>query len=121
MAWTTWRDIGILTVNTTEPAPAWRTISNAVLANLLNPKLTLFFFAFLPQFISSHHGDAIVRMITLSALFMALTLIVFAAYGLFASTMRHHVIKKPRIVRRIQRTFSASYIGLAAKLATTHR
>ena len=66
MAWTTWRDIGILTVNTTEPIPAWRTISNAVLANLLNPKLTLFFFAFLPQFISAHQGHPIAQMITLT-------------------------------------------------------
>lgn len=121
MAWSTWRDTGILTVNTSEPAPIWRTITSAILANLLNPKLTLFFFAFLPQFISPRHGSALVQLLTLSALFMALTFVVFAGYGLFASAMRRHVIAKPRIVRRIQRTFSLSYLGLGAKLATTHR
>jgi threonine/homoserine/homoserine lactone efflux protein len=121
MAWNTWRNTGILTVSDNEPAPAWRTITNAVLANLLNPKLTLFFFAFLPQFVSSRHGNALLQMLTLSAVFMAMTFIVFAGYGLFASGMREHVISKPRIVRRIQRTFSVSYLGLGAKLAITHR
>jgi threonine/homoserine/homoserine lactone efflux protein len=121
MAWITWRDTGILTVSGSEPAPAWRTIANAVLANLLNPKLTLFFFAFLPQFVSPRHGNALLQMLTLSAVFMAMTLVVFAGYGLFASGMRNHVISKPRIVRRIQRTFSISYLGLGAKLAITHR
>jgi threonine/homoserine/homoserine lactone efflux protein len=120
MAWNTWRDTGVLTVNDNAPAPTWRTISNAVLANLLNPKLTLFFFAFLPQFVSPRHGNALLQMLTLSAVFMAMTLIVFAGYGLFASGMRKHVINKPRIVRRIQRTFSISYLGLGAKLAITH-
>jgi threonine/homoserine/homoserine lactone efflux protein len=121
MAWNTWRDSGILTVSDNEPAPTWRTITNAVLANLLNPKLTLFFFAFLPQFVSPRHGNALLQMLTLSAVFMAMTFIVFSGYGLFASGMRKHVISKPRIVRRIQRTFSISYVGLGAKLAVTHR
>ncbi len=121
MAWNTWRDTGILTVTTSEPTAAWRTIGNAILANLLNPKLTLFFFAFLPQFVSPSHGGAVVQMLTLSAVFMGMTFVVFAGYGLFASAMRKHVVSKPRIVRRIQRTFSASYVGLGVKLATTHR
>ncbi|HVX47443.1 MAG TPA: LysE family translocator [Mycobacteriales bacterium] len=120
MAWSTWKDSGILTLTGSTPRSAWRSIGNAVLANLLNPKLTLFFFAFLPQFISPHHA-ALPQMLTLSAVFMAMTFIVFAGYGLFAGAMRHHVITKPRIVRRIQRTFSVSYIGIGARLATAHR
>ena len=120
MAWNTWRDTGILTISDNEPAPPWRTITNAVLANLLNPKLTLFFFAFLPQFVSPRHGNALLQMLTLSAVFMAMTFIAFAGYGLFASGMRKHVISKPRIVRRVQRAFSISYLGLGARLAITH-
>lgn len=119
MAWATWRDTGSLAVDATGSAPVWRTVGNAVLANLLNPKLTLFFFAFLPQFVSARGADAILQMLALSAVFMALTLVVFAAYGLFASTMRRHVIDKPPVLGRIQRTFSVSYIGLGVKLATT--
>jgi len=121
LAWNSWRHTGILAVSDNEPAPTWRTITNAVLANLLNPKLTLFFFAFLPQFVSPRHGNALLQMLTFSGVFMAMTFIVFTGYGLFASGMRKHVISKPRIVRRIQRTFSISYLGLGAKLAITHR
>src|ERR1700742_2623411 len=62
MSWNTWRDTGILAVQTGEPMPVWRTITNAVLANLLNPKLTLFFFAFLPQFVSPGHGSVVLQM-----------------------------------------------------------
>ncbi|WP_027942136.1 LysE family translocator [Amycolatopsis taiwanensis] len=120
MAWITWRDTGILTMHDKSPRKTWRAIGNAILANLLNPKLTLFFFAFLPQFISQDH-DPLRQMLTLSAVFMAMTFIVFLGYGLFASAMRHHVITKPRIVRLVQRIFSLSYLGIGAKLATTHR
>jgi threonine/homoserine/homoserine lactone efflux protein len=121
MAWATWKDTGMLALDARDPAPAWRTIANAVLANLLNPKLTLFFFAFLPQFVSPRHGGALPQMLTLSGLFMAMTLVVFVGYGLCASAMRRHVISKPRVVRRVQRAFSVSYLALGAKLATTHR
>jgi threonine/homoserine/homoserine lactone efflux protein len=120
MAWSTWRSTGVLSVSESAPAPAWRTIVNAVLANLLNPKLTLFFFAFLPQFVDPHRG-ALGQMLMLGSIFMAMTFVVFAAYGLFASAVRRHVISRPRIVKRIQRVFSLSYIGLGAKLATTTR
>jgi threonine/homoserine/homoserine lactone efflux protein len=60
-------------------------------------------------------------MLTLSGVFMALTFVVFAGYGLFASSVRQHVISKPRVVRRLQRVFSLSYLGIGAKLATTHQ
>ena len=121
MAWNTWRDTGILTVTDGEVVPSWRTITSAVLANLLNPKLTLFFFAFLPQFVSPSRGNAVIQLLALSAVFMVMTFVVFTGYGLFASGMRRHVISKPRVVRRIQRVCSVSYVGLGAKLATTHR
>ncbi|SDJ09056.1 Threonine/homoserine/homoserine lactone efflux protein [Frankineae bacterium MT45] len=120
MAWSTWRDSGILTVSAAAPSRPLRTVGNAILANLLNPKLTLFFFAFLPQFIKAGHGGTTNQMLTLSAVFMAMTFVVFAGYGLFASAMRQRVITKPRVVRRLQRAFSISYLGIGAKLATTH-
>jgi threonine/homoserine/homoserine lactone efflux protein len=122
MAWVTWRDKGILTVDENSPRPsAARTIVNAVLANLLNPKLTLFFFAFLPQFVDPNGSRVLLRMLALSAVFMAMTFVVFAGYGLFASFLRRHLIERPAAVRRIQRAFSLSYLGLGARLATTHR
>jgi threonine/homoserine/homoserine lactone efflux protein len=118
----TWRDKGLLTVDGTAAAPsAARTIVSAVTANLLNPKLTLFFFAFLPQFLDSRHGTPVAQMLGLGAVFVAMTFVVFTGYGLFASAVRDHVISKPRVVRRIQRTFSLSYVALGAKLAVTQR
>ncbi|MGL5808349.1 MAG: LysE family translocator [Nocardioides sp.] len=118
LAWVTWRDSGILTVDDdTAPASTMRTIANAVLANLLNPKLTLFFFAFLPQFVTSGSG-ALAQMLTLSGVFMAMTLLVFAGYGWFASAMRDHLVGRPAVVRRIQRVFSIGYLALGLKLMT---
>ena len=121
MAWNAWRDTGILTMaDTPVPVSTTRTILNAVLANLLNPKLTLFFFAFLPQFVTRGSGE-LAQMLTLSGIFMAMTLVVFAGYGWFAPAMRHHVITRPHVVRRLQRFFSLSYLALGAKLATVER
>ncbi|ONM46067.1 LysE family translocator [Nocardia donostiensis] len=120
MAWTTWRDKGLLIVDEAPPRQSTtRTITVAVLANLLNPKLTLFFFAFLPQFVDPADPNSLIQMSHLSAVFMAMTLVVFAGYGLFASAMRRRLIERPHVVRRIQRTFSLGYLALGAKLATT--
>lgn len=121
MAWTTWRSTGALTIDESAPKRSpLRTIGNAILANLLNPKLTLFFFAFLPQFI---HADAasLPQMLTLSGIFMALTFVVFAAYGLAASFFRRHLIDRPKVTRRIQKGFALGYLGIGLGLATTHR
>lgn len=122
MAVLAWRDRGMLRVERDAPAVSTaRTVLNAVLANLLNPKLTLFFFAFLPQFVDSTRPGALTQMLGLSAVFMAMTFVVFAGYGAFSSAVRHHVVERPHVVRRIQRTFSLSYLALGARLATTDR
>lgn len=122
MAWMTWHDTGLLAVDDGERSESrTRVVANAVLANLLNPKLTLFFFAFLPQFVSPGSGGAVVQMLVLSGAFMAMTFVVFAAYGVFAAATRQYVLERPRVVRRIQRSFSVAFVGLAGKLATTDR
>jgi threonine/homoserine/homoserine lactone efflux protein len=122
MAWSTWRDGSVLTVDPRQDGrPARNVIASAVLVNLLNPKLTLFFFAFLPQFVPDHAGSQIGPMLTLSGVFMAMTLVVFAGYGLFAAAMREHVIARPHIVRRMRRVFAVSFVALGAKLAATTR
>lgn len=122
MAWTMWQDTGVLTVqpSTRTFSPA-RTVISAILANLLNPKLTVFFFVFLPQFVSVDAAHPIVELVALSAVFMVMTFVVFAIYGVFASAARSQLIERPAIVRRLQRTFSLTFVGLAGKLATTTR
>jgi threonine/homoserine/homoserine lactone efflux protein len=122
LAWSTWRDTGMLTVDEqVAPRSARRVVTSAVLVNLLNPKLTIFFFAFLPQFIPAGEPHAVARMLALSAVFMAMTFVVFALYGVFAAAVRTHLLARPRVVNAVRRAFAVSFVALGAKLATTDR
>ena len=122
MAWSTWRDKTPLVANE-EPSPRSpaRTISSAVLTNMLNPKLAIFFLAFLPQFVPAHSSHVVPRMIGLSVVFMAMTFVVFVGYGIFAAGVRQQLVNRPRLVRRVRQVFAASFVGLAGKLAVTAR
>ncbi|MBA2718442.1 MAG: LysE family translocator [Chloroflexi bacterium] len=122
LAWTTWTDRRTLTVEQSHTRPAaGRIILSGILINVLNPKLTIFFFAFLPQFVTASHPDAVSRMLGLSAVFMLMTLVVFAAYGAFAARVRRHVIGRPTVMRWIRRTFAATFLALGVRLALAER
>ena len=103
------------------PVSFWRVIRTAVLINLLNPKLTIFFFAFLPQFVPAGEANGTWHMIGLSLVFMAVTFIVFALYGVFAATMRNQVTSRPKVMTWLRRTFAATYVLLAGRLALESR
>ncbi|MGW0825016.1 LysE family translocator [Streptomyces sp. NPDC002845] len=100
-----------------EPRPAVRVIVSGVLVNLLNPKLTMFFVAFLPQFVPVGEPGSLGAMLRLSAVFMALTFVVFAAYGMCAAAVRDRVLARPRVMTGIRRVFAACFVGLSARLA----
>ena len=122
MAVMTWRDKSSLTVKDGQPARSpLRVIGSAMLSNLLNPKLTIFFFAFLPQFVPPHAHHEVARLLLLSGTFMAMTFVVFSVYALAASTLRTHVIERPRVIQNVRRTFAGSFVGLSVKLALTSR
>jgi threonine/homoserine/homoserine lactone efflux protein len=123
LAWRTLRDRSPLTVDETpaQRLSTARVIAQAVLVNLLNPKLTIFFFAFLPQFVDPGQPSTTLRMVSLSGVFMLVTLIVFAGYGLFAAAVRAHVIGRPRVVTWMRRAFAGSYAVLAGRLALAGR
>jgi threonine/homoserine/homoserine lactone efflux protein len=123
MAWGTLRETGSLQVDTAPgpPRSSGRIIVSGVLANVLNPKLSIFFFAFLPQFVQAGDDGRVVHMLGLSGVFMLATFVVFAAYGLFAAAVRHHVVSRPRVLRWMRRTFAGAFVALAAKLAVTTR
>jgi threonine/homoserine/homoserine lactone efflux protein len=93
----------------------------AILINILNPKLSIFFLAFLPQFVRADDPHALSLMLTLSAVFMALTFVVFVGYGLFAAAIRNHVISRPRVLTWMRRTFAAAFVALGARLAFAER
>jgi threonine/homoserine/homoserine lactone efflux protein len=96
-------------------------IVSGVLVNTLNPKLTIFFFAFLPQFVPADSAGAVPLMVYLSAIFMAVTFAVFSLYGVFAAAVRTKVFTRPRVVAWVRRSFAATYLVLAGRLAAQTR
>jgi threonine/homoserine/homoserine lactone efflux protein len=122
MAWSTLKERGALRVEQeTGPRPARQVIVSAILINILNPKLSIFFFAFLPQFVSPDEPDALARMLEMSAVFMLLTFAVFTGYGIFAASIRRHVIARPRVLTWMRRTFAGAFAALGARLALADR
>jgi threonine/homoserine/homoserine lactone efflux protein len=122
MAWTMLRERGALRVeNEVGPRSAAQVIISGILINILNPKLSIFFFAFLPLFVSANEPHALSRMLELSAVFMLLTFVVFVGYGIFAASVRNHVISRPRVLTWMRRTFAGAFVALGAKLALSDR
>jgi len=116
----TLRDEEALVVRDSAPPTALRVVAQGVLVNLLNPKLTLFFFAFLPQFVAPGAG-ATLQMLELSVVFMVVTFAVFAVYGTFAAAVRDRLLRRPRVMAWMRRTFAGTFVALAGKLAVTQR
>jgi threonine/homoserine/homoserine lactone efflux protein len=122
MAWQTLREHGALKVEARPDARSGlRVVVDGILINILNPKLSIFFVAFLPQFIPAGATRPLLRMVELSGVFMAVTFIVFAIYGLFAAAMRDQVIGRPVVMKWMRRTFAGAFAALGAKLAFSDR
>ncbi|MGB8550941.1 MAG: LysE family translocator [Xanthobacteraceae bacterium] len=122
MAWNALREHGALRVEGEVGArSAVQVTITAILINILNPKLSIFFLAFLPQFVSATEAHPLSRMLELSAVFMLMTFVVFVGYGLCAASIRTHVISRPRVLTWMRRTFAAAFVALGAKLALADR
>ena len=122
IAWSTLRETGTLSVEAErEPKSVGKVITESILINILNPKLSIFFFAFLPQFVPGDAPHAVLRMLELSGVFMLMTFVVFALYGLFAAAIRGHVVSRPAIMTWMRRSFAAAFVALGARLALTER
>lgn len=122
LAWRTLRDKDEIAISDESgKSSPWRVIRTAILINLLNPKLTIFFFAFLPQFVPASTPGAAWHMLLLSAVFMAVTFVVFAAYGVFAASVRAQVITRPKVMAWMRRIFAGTYVLLAGRLAIESR
>jgi threonine/homoserine/homoserine lactone efflux protein len=98
-----------------------RVIWRGILLNVLNPKLTVFFFAFLPQFLDAPSGLLDAKLVGLGGVFMLMTLAVFAIYALVSAAVRDLVLAAPVVRKWLERTLGAFLIGFAAKLAFTDR
>lgn len=122
LAWMTWRDRAAFAATPgTPPQSPLRLVAKAVLVNALNPKLTLFFFAFLPQFMDPADPAPMRQFAVLSAVFMLMTLAVFVAYGALADAFRQRVLASRRTQDALRRGFSAAFALMAAKLALSGR
>lgn len=117
LAWKTWTSAGSLTFQKEKSHDPWiRIATKGILLNVLNPKLTLFFFSFLPQFIPAESTHQMSSMLILSSVFMLMTLIVFIAYGLLAHQSQG-LLKKKNLIQNIEKGFAGLFAGLALKLA----
>jgi len=122
LAWNMWRETGTLQIKKQGTESIFsKIILKAIAINLLNPKLTIFFFAFLPLFVSKTAASPTMEMIMLSAVFMGMTLILFALYGILASGVSAYLVNSSSAVRRIQQAFAVILAGFAVKLALTDK
>ncbi len=122
MAWQTLQEKGAMRIDgDASPRSVSRVLVDGIALNLLNPKLSIFFVAFLPQFTDKTASSPLLEMLMLSGVFMAMTFVVFALYGLFAAAMRDHVVSRPVVMAWLRRSFAAAFGALAARLALTER
>jgi threonine/homoserine/homoserine lactone efflux protein len=122
LAYAAWRDKSAFAVDTAlDKTSMGRIVTRALLINILNPKLTIFFLAFLPQFITRDTATPLLQLLTLSGVFMAMTFAVFVIYGVLADTFRAAVIESPRAQAWLRRSFAAAFAGLGINLALSER
>lgn len=122
LAIATWRDRSAFVVQEGGARRSALSLTvKAFLLNILNPKLTIFFLAFLPQFVDPAAASPLGQLLLLSGVFMAMTFGVFVLYGLLAHAFRRAVIDSPRVQDWLRRGFSAAFAGLGAQLACTER
>ncbi len=122
VAWATWRDTSAFAVDgSVSRTSAWGIATKAFLLNILNPKLTIFFLAFLPQFVDPAASQPMAQLLTLSAIFMAMTFVVFVLYGFVAHAFRRLVIESAAVQRWLRCGFAALFAGLGVKLGLSER
>ena len=122
MAWQALRERGALAIDAgRERRSGARVIVTGFLINILNPKLSIFFLAFLPQFIAADESAPVARMLELSAAFMVMTFVVFVLYGLFAAAVRDRIVTRPTVMTWLRRAFAGGFAALGARLAFAER
>ena len=122
VAYATWRDKSAFALDgTLSRATASGLVIKAFLLNILNPKLTIFFLAFLPQFVEPGTDQPLVQLLVLSAVFMAMTFAVFVVYGFVAHAFRRLVIESATVQRWLRYGFAAAFAGLGARLAVSEK
>ncbi|MEH6631065.1 MAG: LysE family translocator [Halopseudomonas aestusnigri] len=119
LAYQTLKDSGPVKMEVGKKLPTGKLkiITNGVLINVLNPKLSIFFLAFLPQFISTNTTSLITETLVLGAIFMGMTFIIFVIYGLFAAMIGQIALGSERFMRWFRRTTALAFASFGVKLA----
>jgi len=122
VAFATWRDKSAFAVDgSMAKVSATGLVVKAFLLNILNPKLTIFFLAFLPQFVAPDAARPLFQLLLLSAVFMAMTFVVFVGYGFVAHAFRTLVIESAKVQSWLRYGFAAAFAGLGARLALSEK
>lgn len=121
MAIATWRDRGALAFDEAGPSSTRKVIVSGITLNLLNPKLTVFVFAFLPQFVPAGEPGSLPRMVGLSSVFVLMTFVAFALYAVLAAALRDRVLTRPRVVDAMRKVFAGTFAALGTRLAFEQR
>ncbi|CAN5752584.1 LysE family translocator [soil metagenome] len=122
VAYATWRDKSGFAVDGNAPkVSATSLMLKAMLLNTLNPKLTIFFLAFLPQFVDASSAHPLGHLLVLSGIFMAMTFAIFVVYGFMAHAFRRFVVESKTVQRTMRNGFAAVFAGLGAKLALSEK
>lgn len=122
IAYATWKDTSAFALeNTPSRSTARSLVVKALLLNILNPKLTIFFLAFLPQFVTPNTANPLYQLLLLSGIFMAMTFAVFVVYGLLGHTFRTVVVESKPVQAWLRRSFAAAFAGLGIHLALSEK
>lgn len=122
LAWSMWSETGTFTLDSpSRKSGLWQIAVRGFLINILNPKLSIFFLAFLPLFVSSKTSSPMLQIFILSIIFMAMTLLIFILYGISANWVSRYIVNSPKTIVWMQRSFAATFAALGIKLAMTEQ
>lgn len=122
LAWCMWKTSSPLLLDEKQAKTKLRDIAlKGFLINILNPKLSIFFLAFLPQFVSPQAEQPLLNMLVLGMVFMLMTFCIFIIYGFMAGTFSKLIVRSEKASLVIQKIFAGSFAALGFKLALTER
>jgi threonine/homoserine/homoserine lactone efflux protein len=122
LAWKAFRaSAGSLRGASTGELASWKLYRRGIIMNITNPKVSIFFLAFIPQFADSARGSITLQILMFGGLFILSTMLVFGSIALLAGTLGQWLSGSERAQKILNRLAGTVFLAIAIKLATTHR